>query len=72
MRVNGALGGLPGVFGVDVDVEGGRVTVRYDPDRADPRLFAPRLRERGYEPGEPHFASCTAPTRDCPPLTGPE
>ena len=67
MRVNGALGGLPGVFGVDVDVEGGRVTVRYAPDLADPGLFAAQLRERGYEPGEPHFASCTAPEPGCPP-----
>ena len=66
MRVDGALGGLPGVFGVDADVEEGRVTVRYDPDRAHPELFAPRLRERGYEPGEVQFASCTAPEPDCP------
>ena len=66
MRVNGALGGLPGVFGIEVDVEGGRVTVRYHPDRADPGLFAARLRELGYEPGELHFASCTAPEPDCP------
>ena len=65
MRVNGALGGLPGVFGVDVDVEGGRVTVRYDPHRADPKQFAPRLSALGYEPDEPHFASCTAPEPEC-------
>ncbi|MEE8468762.1 MAG: heavy-metal-associated domain-containing protein [Planctomycetota bacterium] len=66
MRVNGALEGLPGVFGIDVDVEGGLVTVRYDPHRADPAQFAPQLRALGYEPGEPHFASCTAPEPTCP------
>ena len=67
MRVNGALGGLPGVFEVDVDVPGGLVTVRYDPDRVDPTQLAPLLVDLGYTPGSPHVARCPSPEPTCPP-----
>lgn len=46
--VKEALGSLPGVTGVSVDLDAGTVTVEYSPDEVSPQDMARSLDEAGY------------------------
>jgi copper chaperone CopZ len=46
--IEGAVGALPGVEAVQVDVPGKRVEVRYDPARVDQAQLEATLEEEGY------------------------
>jgi copper chaperone len=46
--IEGAIGALPGVQSVYVDVPTKRVEVRYDPTRVEPAELEATLEEEGY------------------------
>ena len=46
--IEGAVGALPGVEVVQVDIPSKRVEVRYDPAQVDPAQVEATLEEEGY------------------------
>jgi copper chaperone CopZ len=50
-HVTGALTSLHGVLEVEVDLDGGRATVRLGPGAADADTLAAAVRDAGYEAG---------------------
>ena len=49
-KVNKGLGEMEGVFSVDVDLEGKKATVRYDPGKTGEEAIRKKIADVGYQP----------------------
>lgn len=47
--VKNAVGALPGVYNVNVDLASGRVTVSHDPEEATVQNIRDAIEDRGYD-----------------------
>jgi len=50
-KVNKGLEETEGVFSAEVDLEGKKATVRYDPDKVDAEALKKKVADLGYQPG---------------------
>jgi len=49
-KVNKGLEEMEGVFSVEVDLEGKKAVIRYDPDKAEAEAIRKKVADLGYQP----------------------
>ncbi len=49
-KVNKGLEAMEGVFSAEVDLEGKKASVRYDPDRVEAEAIRKKIADLGYQP----------------------